>query len=506
MKKAILDFLKAHGFSGDENSPWEDVRRFLDGLDVEPEFIVAGRPVNVEKAWRAKTVTISVTADAGEDVQVVDGSKEQTEEEEVEETEEAKAARKALAEAEAEIRRLTSKAAYREAQAVARGRTPAGLTPENHRRMSERKTYDRAAASGAAWKGNRRTAFQSADEAEQFGAWFRTTILEKMASDFDHEIVRKANISTVYTAGGALIPEGFNESLIDLKEERGIAREIMGTIPMQRDVEWTSRLTGGLTVYSPGQGNTISESNPTFDSVRLVAVEMATMTTVSRTLMMDSPIAFGDIIAREIAYAFADKEDEMVFNGDGTSDYFGVVGFARALKDKSSVVSEIAGLVVGTGNAYSELTLSDFQAVVGRAPSYVDRGSPFWVMHKRFFYEVCVRLAQASGGVTQTEVINGIRTPIFEGYPVRFAQVMPRVAANSQVCALFGEFGMAGKIGEVRGSMEIARSNERYFDQAKIAIRGLQRVAVNIHDVGNASATEADREPGPVVGLITAAS
>jgi hypothetical protein len=39
-----------------------------------------------------------------------------------------------------------------------------------------------------------------------------------------------------------------------------------------------------------------------------------------------------------------------------------------------------------------------------------------------------------------------------------------------------------------------------------LTLRGTQRYDINVHDVGNASATASLRQPGPIVGLITAAS
>jgi hypothetical protein len=44
------------------------------------------------------------------------------------------------------------------------------------------------------------------------------------------------------------------------------------------------------------------------------------------------------------------------------------------------------------------------------------------------------------------------------------------------------------------------------FETAQVAVRGIERFDINVHDVGNATATAADKSPGPIVGLITAAA
>lgn len=365
------------------------------------------------------------------------------------------------------------------------------------------KAYDRKAKSG---RGS--TAFASAEEAEMFGSLLTVALMPEKASKRMKEVAefaRKANIGTTNTSGGFAVPDVFIPSLIELKELRGAARQVLSVLPAARDRVEMPRRTGGVTVYWPGEGGNITESNPSGNNVGVTANKMTAITRVSNELLNDSAIAFGDWVAREIAYGFADKEDQAVFNGDGTSTYGGHVGFCPAIKALSGTIANIAGLVVGSGNAYSELALIDFEAVIGRAPAYVTNG--YWVMHKRFYYEVCARLSLAAGGVTSTEIQGGIRTPMFLGAPVVFAQVMPSVEANSQVCALYGDFNQAAKAIEVAGGMQIATdTGGDNFTADVTAFRGVNRFGVTVHDVGNASATAASRIPGPVVGLITAAS
>lgn len=179
---------------------------------------------------------------------------------------------------------------------------------------------------------------------------------------------------------------------------------------------------------------------------------------------------------------------------------------ATAIKALSGTIAYIAGLYVGSGNLYSELTLNDFIYTAGLLPDFQGVTSEAaWYMNKRFWYGTVRRLALAAGGLT-TGMIEGKQVEFLLGSPVIFRRAMPRTEANSQVCALYGHMDLAGTVGDVTGGVSIDTSTERYFDQDLIAIRGIERVAFSAHDVGNANATEASRNPGPVVGLITAAS
>jgi HK97 family phage major capsid protein len=112
-----------------------------------------------------------------------------------------------------------------------------------------------------------------------------------------------------------------------------------------------------------------------------------------------------------------------------------------------------------------------------------------------------VPLMLASGGVTASEVATGAvwKNPVFLGYPVRISQKMPSSQANSQVPCFFGDLALAAMFGD-RRSTTIAMSEHSAFDTDEIAIRGSQRFDINVHDVGNAT------DPGPIVGLLTAAA
>jgi hypothetical protein len=52
----------------------------------------------------------------------------------------------------------------------------------------------------------------------------------------------------------------------------------------------------------------------------------------------------------------------------------------------------------------------------------------------------------------------------------------------------------------------VTDSNRTEFEDDLLTVRGIARFDINVHDVGNASSDEDEREAGPVVGLITKAA
>jgi HK97 family phage major capsid protein len=362
-------------------------------------------------------------------------------------------------------------------------------------------------------RGNYRGVFESEDQARGFGLLCMTKargydpesdVLAKGAEEVlkrDYPDIHKRAMDSV--GDGALIPPEFSTRLVRLVESFGVFEANAFIMPMASESLSFMRRTGGLSVFLVGENAAGTTSDPAFGNVSLTAKEWGTLTYVPRTLDEDSAAEIGELIAFEIAQAFAEKTDEIGFNGDGTSTYFGVVGVRERLKGLSATIANIAGLVVGAGNEYSELVLNDFEKVMGTLPQYAANNAK-WYVSRFFFFSVMVKLMHAVGGVTAGE-IEGRRRLLFGGDPVEIAQAMPRAQANSQVCALYGDLRRAATVGRRRG-VTIETSRDYKFAERQITFLGTRRIAINVHDVGNHSATASLRVPGPIVGLITAAS
>lgn len=345
------------------------------------------------------------------------------------------------------------------------------------------------------------------EKAYRFGQWFLGGPLgiDRNAQFCkDHGIaITRGQVESVNEKGGFLVPEEFGNDLIDLREQFGVFRRNAKIVPMASDSRTDPRRTGGLEAYFDGEGQAGTESEKLWDRVGLTAKKLKVMARVSSELNEDSVINMADDLIGEIAYAFAKKEDRCGFLGDGSATYGNIVGVTTRLKNLGTIANT-AGLKVGSGNAYSELTLADFEEVVALLPEYADTPMAKWFVNRSFYFKVMVKLLLASGGVTAAEVESG-RAKKFLGYDVEWVQVMPKAEANSQVCAVFGDLAKAASLGSRRDTT-IALSEHSRFSEDEIEIKGTERFDINVHSVGNNTATEADKEPGPIVGLITAAS
>lgn len=346
------------------------------------------------------------------------------------------------------------------------------------------------------------TGEDAAEKAHRFGQWVLGGPGGKAHARrwcIERGLIDRAMSEGVNEKGGYLVPEEFGNDLIVLIEKYGVFRRNAKVRPMASDTRSDPLLTSELEAEFVGESTAGTDQDLTYSRVSLVARKIIFTVPFSSELNEDSSISIGDELAGAAARACAKKEDECGFMGDATSPYGGMSGCVTNLKAVSGTIGSIQGLQVGSGNAYSELALVDFEGVVGRLPEYADENAK-WFVSKRFYWNVMVKLLLASGsGVTATE-IEDARRKVFLGYPVEFAQVMPSTEANSQVCALLADLSMGALFGD-RRSMRIAISDQVRFREDDLVFKATERFDVN-SSFGVGDTTNA----GPIVGLITAAS
>ncbi len=334
---------------------------------------------------------------------------------------------------------------------------------------------------------------------EKYNRFWQT---EEQAKEFGELILkaihRKALGETVMTEGGVLVPEELSMRIIDKLGKYGKFRRNALIVPVGSDRQVVPKVEADLIVYSPGEGNEIDESDMEFGQVGLTMHKLACLCKASSELEEDSVIALGEIIGTSMTRSIAKKEDEIGFVGDGTEIYFGMTGIVGALRAVDAVIANIKGLKVGTGNAYSELTLDDFEGVVAILPDDADDGAK-WYVNKKFFYSVMYKLARAAGAADLFAILTDRKERFFMGYPVEFVSAMPSTEANSQICALLGDLQLGAFLGE-RRQLRIDKSAERYFTSDEIGFRGVERIDINAYGIGDTD------EAGPIVGLITAAA
>ncbi len=339
--------------------------------------------------------------------------------------------------------------------------------------------------------------------AYQFGRWAAACMGHKKSMDWcsNRGIVTKAHLETVNSAGGFLVPDEFSDTLISLREEYGVFRRNAKLEPMASDTKRIPLRSATLSASFVGEATAGTESTQTFNQVNLVAKKLMVLTTVSNELNEDSLINLGDSVAGEIAYAFAKKEDECGFLGDGTSTYGGIVGAIHALNNVSSNAGvNTAG---SSDDLLSLVDLADILDTMALLPNYADSPNCKWYMHKSVYSGTIQTLIYEAGGTSARERAEGVQGSSFLGYPVEFTQAMPASSAidgdnavpNNYVL-LFGDLSMAASMGDRRqNTIAFSDSALNAFEQDEIVVRGTERFDINFHTPGTSS------DAGPLVAF-----
>jgi HK97 family phage major capsid protein len=308
-------------------------------------------------------------------------------------------------------------------------------------------------------------------------------------------VIQKAQSEGVNSAGGFLVPTEFNQAIIDLREEFGTFRQNCQVIPMGSDAMTIPRRAGGLTAYFVGEGVAATESSKTWDQVSLAAKKVAVLAKMSTELADDAVISIADDLAKEMAYAFAVKEDACGWNGDGNAGtYGGITGVRTKIIDGTHTASAVDGAT--NHDTFAEIDANDLAAVMAKLPKYAERGAK-WYCSSVAWAALFQRLVAAGGGVTMMELTGGKPSRSYLGYPVVIDQTLPTSTGDlSDVAMLFfGDLSLAATMGERRG-VTIKSSEHRYMDLDQIGIFGNERVDINVHDLGDNSTA------GPLIALI----
>lgn len=299
------------------------------------------------------------------------------------------------------------------------------------------------------------------------------------------------------TAGGVFVPDELSAAIIRLREQFGVFRQYARMWPMSSDTLTIPRSITDLTVYAVTQNSDTTASQATWDAVQLVAKEWACLTRLPRDLAEDAIVDLAMLLAQSMGYAFAKKEDEVGFTGDGTSAFHGCVGIVTKLTDGN----HNAGVVTAaTGNtSFETLSLTDFHNVCAKLPQYA-RANAKWCISSAGFCASMERLMYAAGGNT-VSTIGGGTGPSFLGYPVVISQVLNSTLGSDPggVACLFGDLSLAAAVGS-RRDFRLDSNDSRYFEFRQIALQAVTRADFVTHDVGSNTVA------GPVVCLKKAAS
>jgi HK97 family phage major capsid protein len=343
---------------------------------------------------------------------------------------------------------------------------------------------------------------RAVDQAYTAGMWFKATIMDNAeAKEWCKSRgvpINKAQGEGSDSAGGFLVPEELMANIIVLRETFGIFRQECQVVPMGSDTLNWPRRTGGLTAFFTAENTAATESQASWDGVNLTAKKLAVLTRMSNEIAEDAIISIADWLVGEIAYAFASKEDDCGFNGDGSSAFGGMRGLTTLAVDGNHNASKYTPGAAGR-ITFSTLIVDDYTGLIGTLPQFALPNAKFYMSQQGFYMSVANLLAKAGGN--RLDILSeGVQKRLL-GFPVSIAQKLPIVGTTlaNKPMLFFGDLNKAAMMGERRG-VTIKRSDHRYFENDQVGLLGTERFDLNVHDFGD------NTSAGPLVALVAAAT
>ena len=338
-------------------------------------------------------------------------------------------------------------------------------------------------------------AFRDAETAYRAGMHIKGFMLgdaEARQWCYDHGVESRAHGSATNAAGGVLTSSELSTTIIRLVEEFGAYAANARRVPMTSETMLMARRKGGLTARAVGENTEVQTSDMSFDNVELVAKMWGVANRTPMSLVEDSVIDLADLMAQEVAQAFAEAIDNAGFIGDGSSTYHGVTGLKVAIDDGTHTASVVTA---ETGeDVFGDLTMTSFAKVIAKLPLYARRNAK-WYIHPAGWASSMLRLSAAAGGNTKADIASGYAES-FLGYPVVLCQplVSDLSGTTGQIACLFGDLTQAATLGD-RRAISIKTDESRYIEYDQLFTFSTMRAAIVNHDLGTNSAA------GPMVAL-----
>jgi len=354
------------------------------------------------------------------------------------------------------------------------------------------------------WKNRKDRVFETHERAYGFGCWLVKNVLSRVpdvsarvvdyaSKGYGNFLSRQKQYLTFPTAaGGALTGTQFAADIIQQIDEFGTFSRSVEVVEVTETRYSRPRARGYLEVEYPEEGKPSGTTTQTWDNVTLLPKTGRTIVKWSREINEDAMANLGDHTARELARGFARREDLNGFLGDGTREYGWVHGLIPQFGDTAADTDRS---VVG-GDTTSAHTMPILHAAMAKLATWAMPGAA-WHCTPQTAALVFDRLAAAQGGVTWAETMRYGYVRTFLGLPIITNNVMNRNnnTGGDVVDIVLGDLREAATLGR-RKELTIELSDQRYWDEHNIAMKGVIRHDIHVHNAG------ADNgEPGPVVAI-----
>jgi|DEB0MinimDraft_4_1074332.scaffolds.fasta_scaffold11689_5 HK97 family phage major capsid protein len=304
--------------------------------------------------------------------------------------------------------------------------------------------------------------FASSEDAYTAGMYLNSLSGNRKANEF----LAAQSIGTD-ADGGFLVPDPLANTLINLLEEYGVARQRSRRIVMSAETWTVPKLTEHATIYYPAEAASITESDLAFSQITLTAKKLAALVKMSTEVQEDAVISLVDTVVQSIAYQMAVAEDQNLFNGVASAIN------ADGIEDDTDVADVNVASVAA-------LALSDFTDCVAGIGNPIVGARNEWYINASLFHGPVRELLNAAGGNTLADLEGG-QSPRLLGYPVNFVSVLPGASATTagDLLAVFGDLSLGCYFGD-RRSPNFKVLNELFAVNDQVGVVATERIDIQV--------------------------
>lgn len=310
------------------------------------------------------------------------------------------------------------------------------------------------------------------DPSKTFGDFLysiRTGKSDRLKSVYGSKRTKTALAEGAGTTGGYLVPTEFSNAIIAKVGDFSVLRRAGGqVVPMARrtreipalDIETApsagdTAFAGGVIAYYTAEAGLITESEPKFRLIELVAHKLAALSLASNEVRDDATESIDGLLATCFARAFASKENYNFFRGDGVGKPFGILNSSALISASRSAASAVA--------------LSDVAEMVSRQmPESINAGTLAWFINPTVI-EKLIQLV--SNPLSWMENLRQGMPVTLLGYPVYITGALPAINTAGDILLVDPSYYLIGD----RKQVEIAISEHYKFANDQLAWRAIMR-------------------------------
>lgn len=252
--------------------------------------------------------------------------------------------------------------------------------------------------------------------------------IERAGIARDQEVHRALSAS-VFAQGGAAVPQGYSQDLIQALRPLVAVRKLNPVVaPMRNGNLTVPRITTGGSVGYLGENQTVPQSQTqVFGQLKLVAKKLASFVPISNDLIRFAEPFASEIVKQDILASIASVEDAAFINGNGTT--YTPKGLVNWVTPANTIT---ANATVSIANTDADLSSLESALTNGN----VRMLRPGWIFAPRTL-QYLKNLRGTGGDKAYPELDGGM----LRGFPYAATTNVPtNIGTGSQSLILFADF------------------------------------------------------------------